>query len=101
LQGTDSTRLALLQSFRDVLEPYGLQSLKQGFGGVDINKLKEHYPDITLIGLRPDTQRYFNYHHSETDVFENVNKRELELGSASIAAIVHLLDKHWLRGGNP
>ncbi len=101
LQGTDSTRLALLQSFRDVLEPYGLQSLKQGFGGVDINKLKEHYPDITLIGLRPDTQRYFNYHHSETDVFENVNKRELELGSASIAAIVHLLDKHWLGGGNP
>ena len=52
------------------------------------------------IGFMPDSQRYFNYHHSEEDVFENVNKRELELGCASIASIIYLLDKYWDVGSN-
>ncbi|MDA0713803.1 MAG: peptidase M28 family protein, partial [Bacteroidetes bacterium] len=66
-----------------------------GYGGVDINRLKDQYEDITLIGFRPDSQRYFDYHHSENDVFENVHKRELELGCASIASIIYLMDKYW------
>ena len=49
--------------------------------------------------VRPDSQRYFSYYYSETDVFENVNKRELELGAASVAAIVHLLDKYLVSEG--
>ena len=88
-------RLELMQSFRALLAPYNLRDLEAGYGGVDINKLKEHYPDITLMGFKPDSQRYFNFHHSENDVFEMVNKRELELGAASIAAMVYLMDKHW------
>jgi hypothetical protein len=88
-------RLELLQSFQELLYPYGLNELDAGYGGVDINRLKDHYEGITLIGFRPDSQRYFNYHHSENDVFENVNKRELELGAASIASMVYLMDKHW------
>lgn len=88
-------RLELLKSFQPLLYSYGLNELDAGYGGVDINRLKDHYEGITLIGFRPDSQRYFNYHHSENDVFENVNKRELELGSASIATIIYLMDKHW------
>jgi carboxypeptidase Q len=88
-------RLTLMQSFAELLAPYNLRDLEKGYGGVDINKLKTHYPDITLIGFKPDSQRYFNFHHSENDVFEMVNKRELELGSASIASIVYLMDKYW------
>lgn len=88
-------RLELMQSFAELLAPYDLRDLEVGYGGVDINKLKEHYPDIALIGFKPDSQRYFNFHHSESDVFENVNKRELELGAASVASIVYLMDKYW------
>ena len=88
-------RLELMQSFSALLYPYGLNELEKGYGGVDIGKLKEPYEGITLIGFRPDSQRYFNYHHSENDVFENVNQRELELGSASIASIIYLMDKYW------
>ena len=88
-------RLELMQSFSALLYPYGLNELEKGYGGVDINRLKEPYEGITLIGFRPDSQRYFNYHHSEADVFETVNKRELELGSASIASIIYLMDRHW------
>jgi len=47
-----------------------------------------------LVGLVPDGQRYFDLHHSSQDVWENVHKRELELGAATCASIVALLDRH-------
>ena len=46
------------------------------------------------MGLVPDSQRYFDYHHAPTDVFENVNKRELELGSSAITSMIYLIDKY-------
>ena len=49
-----------------------------------------------LSGYTPDSQRYFDYHHAETDTFDKVNKRELELGAASMAALVYLIDKYGL-----
>ena len=50
-----------------------------------------------LLGLYPDPQRYFDYHHSSDDVFENVNQRELELGGASMAAMIYLIDTYWTK----
>ncbi|MFM1756486.1 MAG: hypothetical protein RL621_1441, partial [Bacteroidota bacterium] len=37
-------------------------------------------------------------HHATTDVFENVNKRELLLGAANMLALVYLVDQY---GVNP
>jgi glyoxylate carboligase len=54
--------------------------------------------DIVLSGLIPDSQRYFDLHHAKTDVFENVNKRELLLGAVNMAAVVYLIDQY---GVNP
>jgi hypothetical protein len=31
-------------------------------------------------GLKPDSQRYFDYHHAANDKFDAINKRELQLG---------------------
>lgn len=86
--------LALIQGFRQALLPYGLHHFEKGYGGVDISPLKLHYEGIPLYGFVPDSQRYFDFHHAESDVFENVNKRELELGCASMAAFLYLLDKN-------
>ena len=44
----------------------------------------------------PDSQRYFDYHHAPNDIFENVNKRELELGAINMAALIYLVDKYGL-----
>ena len=65
---------------------------EKGGGGVDIGPLKNEFKDITLFGFVPDSQRYFDFHHADSDVFESVNKRELELGAASISAFLYLLD---------
>lgn len=78
-----------------LLAPYGAGSFEKGGGGTDIEPLarKLHTP---LCELLPDSQRYFDYHHSRGDVFEAVNKRELELGAISLAALVYLTDQYGL-----
>lgn len=82
----------LLQSWKKLLSPYGLHDLDKGGSGADISPLKGE--NVTLVGYRPDSQRYFDYHHSSRDTFDKVNKRELELGSASMASIIYLMDKY-------
>ena len=88
----NASNTELLQSWKKLLSPYGLHDLEAGGSGADISPLKGE--DVTLVGYRPDSQRYFDYHHTSRDTFDKVNKRELELGSASMAGIVYLMDKY-------
>lgn len=88
----DGSALKTIRAWKPMLEPYGLHLFEKGYGGVDIGPLKKQFESITLIGLVPDSQRYFDYHHSADDVFENVNKRELELGGAALTSLIYLLD---------
>lgn len=79
-----------VQQFAELMRPYGLE-LTRGGSGADIGPLKGMKG--LLSGYSPDSQRYFDFHHTAADVFEAVNKRELELGAASMAALIYLLDK--------
>lgn len=89
---TDDYQLAKAKEWKKLLAPYNLHIFKKGYSGVDIKPLKNG--KTALIGFVPDPQRYFDFHHTENDVFENVHKRELELGCASIAALLYLIDKY-------
>ena len=51
---------------------------------------------VILSGLRPDPQRYFDYHHAPSDTFDKINRRELELGAAAMTALIYLMDNHKL-----
>jgi hypothetical protein len=82
----------LFMSWKSLLAPYGLHDIGIGGSGADIGPLKNG--SISLFGYRPDSQRYFDYHHAETDTFDKVNKRELELGAASMTSLVYLLDTY-------
>ena len=81
-----------IESWKTLFEPYLIHVFEKGHSGADIGPLKNN--DIVLAGLVPDSQRYFDHHHAENDTFEHVNKRELELGAASMASIVYLFDKY-------
>ncbi|QQL49191.1 M20/M25/M40 family metallo-hydrolase [Mucilaginibacter ginkgonis] len=83
-------------AWKKLLEPYEADMLVAGGSGSDIGPLRA-MPGVTLIGFRPDSQRYFDIHHTPNDVFENVNKRELELGAASMASLIYLIDQHGLK----
>ena len=81
-----------VQSWKPLFEPYLIHSFVRGGSGADISPLKDE--QMVLAGLRPDSQRYFDHHHAENDTFEHVNKRELELGAATMASLVYLFDKY-------
>jgi hypothetical protein len=79
-----------VESWKPLLEPYQVSMLVKGGSGADIGPLKND--TIVLAGLRPDSQRYFDHHHSDNDRFEHVNKRELELGAAAMTSLIYLFD---------
>ena len=81
-----------IKEFRNLLEPYGIHQFSQSGSGADISQLKSD--EIILVGLRPESHRYFEFHHSTQDNIEAVNQRELEMGSATLASIIYLLDKY-------
>ena len=85
-------QIKFVNSFTELLYDFQLYKFDKGYGGVDINPLLEYYPDMLQLGMVISSQRYFDYHHAETDVFENVNKRELELGCAAMASMIWLID---------
>ena len=89
MEGSDE-QAAKVRSWAELFEPYNIHLFRRGWSGVDISPLKNER--ILLLGLVPDNQRYFDYHHSKNDVFESVHKRELELGAAAMAAIIYLID---------
>jgi Zn-dependent M28 family amino/carboxypeptidase len=86
---------AKVRSWKPLLEPYGLSDFNSEGGGADIGPLANQ--GVALLGFLPDSQRYFNYHHTAEDTIDKVDKRELELGSASMAAVVYLIDKYGLK----
>lgn len=85
-------KINLFKSWKKLLSPYGLNKFTKGHAGADISPLKSK--GLSKIGYSPDSQRYFKYHHSALDTFEVVNKRELELGAASIASFTYLIDQY-------
>ncbi len=78
--------------WKPLFEPYLIHLFERGGSGADIGPLKDGR--VVLAGLRPDSQRYFDHHHAANDTFEHVNKRELELGAATMTALVYLFDKY-------
>ena len=85
---------AKIMNWEPLLAPYGLTDIGPGGGGADIGPLAQL--GTVLLGFKPDSQRYFDYHHTTVDRFEAVSQRELELGAGSMAAVIYLLDAYGL-----
>lgn len=89
-----TAQIAKVEVYKKLLSPYGIAEIGRGAGGADIGPLGNS--GTLLIGFKPDSQRYFDYHHAQNDKLEAVNERELQLGAASMAALVYLIDKYGL-----
>ncbi len=91
---TSDKEFKTIKKFESLFVKYGMNNFFIGGSGADIGPLKNG--EVILAGLRPDTQRYFDYHHAASDTFDKINKRELELGAAAMTALVYLLDNYKL-----
>jgi hypothetical protein len=89
---SDDLNFDKIASWKDLFEPYLIHVFHKGHSGTDIGPLKSD--KIVKVGLQPDSQRYFDYHHAANDKFDAVNKRELELGAATMASLMYLFDKY-------
>jgi len=94
LSGSDEQFQKFL-GWKELIAPYGCTEFNKGGGGADIGPLSRALKTPTA-SLNPDSQRYFDIHHARSDVFEAVNKRELELGAVNMAALIYLVDKYGL-----
>jgi len=89
---SDEVSLAKFQSWKPLFEPYLIHTFVKGHSGSDIEDLQSN--KMVKAGLRPDSQRYFDYHHAGNDKFDAINKRELELGAATMTSLIYLIDKY-------
>ena len=85
----DSTTYAKISEWSYLLDMIDAGKITRGGGGADISPLARY--GVAMIGLRVDSQRYFDFHHSANDVLDAVHERELELGAISLAILTYLL----------
>ena len=90
----DPATVKKMQQWEPLFVPYKSNEFAPGHGGTDIGPLKDQVK--ALIGYNCDDQRYFDIHHTAADTFDKVNRRELELGGASMAGLIYLISKYSL-----
>lgn len=89
---SDDSNFDKITNWKQLFEPYLVHSFVKGHAGTDIGPLTSK--KIIKAGLKPDSQRYFDYHHAANDTFDAVNKRELELGAGTMAALIYMIDQN-------
>lgn len=93
LKMEDSKRIQI-QSWSPLFLPYGIYDFQKVWGGVDIDPLFRIL-NVPVSGLVPDSQRYFDIHHTPADTFEAVNKRELLIGAVTMTQLIYMIDQNW------
>ena len=92
--GSDE-QLEKIQDWLKYFDKNTISYFSKGGGGADIGPLHRQ-TGTPMFGLSIDGQKYFEMHHTAKDVFELVHARELELGTASLASLIYLIDKYGL-----
>lgn len=90
-QGPDY-KVRQIFKWKNLFEPYLIHYFEKAVIPTDIGPSTNK--SALLADLITDSQRYFDHHHASNDNFEFINKRELELGSATMASLVYLVDKY-------
>ncbi len=81
--------MAVLQEIVGLMEEAGIHLMNPGYGGVDISPMRAN--GVVTVGLLPDSQRYFDLHHSARDTIDQVSPREINLGAGAMAALCYVV----------
>ena len=77
-----------------LFQPHGIFYFRPGGAGADVTPLLVQ--GVTVAEMTPDSQRYFDIHHTTEDSLDKVNPRELHLGAAALASLIWLVDTQGL-----
>ncbi|REC78686.1 peptidase M28 [Chryseobacterium elymi] len=89
----DDEKRNQIKSWTSLFIPYGVYNFEGKYSGADISPL--HDMGVPTAELVPDSQRYFDIHHTEEDTFDKVNRRELLFGATAMTQIIYMVDKNW------
>ena len=81
--------LRVLREIVTLFEGTGGDRMVVGGGGADVSPMKKS--GVITASYLPDSQRYFDLHHSERDTIAQVSPREIELGAGLIASLVYVI----------
>jgi carboxypeptidase Q len=88
VSGSDQ-KVAAVKRFAPYLGLFHADSIEKGGGGTDIEPLAP--TGTVIIGYRPVSTHYFDFHHSARDRIEAVNAEELNGGAAAMTVLTYLL----------
>lgn len=77
-----------------LFQPWGVWNFTHGSAGTDVEPLE--LQGVPAAELSPESQRYFDTHHTVADSLDKVNPRELHLGAGTLAALIWLIDTQGL-----
>jgi Zn-dependent M28 family amino/carboxypeptidase len=77
-----------LAAVAKLLEPLGAGTLRKGSaGGADVSPMEP--AGVPLFGLRQETGRYFDFHHTADDTFDKIEASSLDKAAAAMAAMAY------------
>lgn len=89
----DKAKITQIKTWAPLFLPYGAYDFEGRYSGTDVYPLRDM--GVPAAELVPDSQRYFDIHHTEEDTFEKVNRRELLLGATVMTQMIYMVDKNW------
>ncbi len=90
----DSPAVASITRWKNLLGLLEADVLEKGGSATDISAMASR--GVPALSLVTESQRYFDYHHSDKDTIDKVNPRELELGAIAEAVMCYLLSERGL-----
>ena len=88
----DSVVLGSVSRWKDLFKRLDAGEIRHGGSGVDVSPMVTE--GVPGFGLNVESQRYFDYHHSDNDTIDKVNPRELELGAIVEALLAYLISEN-------
>jgi carboxypeptidase Q len=85
----DKPGAAVMQALATLLAPVGADRASPAGGGADIRLLGE--AGVPMVSYETDMSRYFDYHHSEADTLDKVDRDELRKNVAALAVTAYVL----------
>jgi carboxypeptidase Q len=85
----DKPGAAVMRALATLLAPIGADRARPAGGGADVNPMGE--AGVPLVSYQTDMSRYFDYHHSQADTLDKVDRDELRKNVAALAVTAYLL----------
>lgn len=87
--GGSAKGMELAKEICSLLGMIDASACEEGGGGADIGPIMEL--GVPGMGLLVDDSKYFNYHHTNADMMDKLNPRELALCTASMAVLTYVV----------